>query len=120
VVESLETEGTRPCSRPSSGATCRKTVVEEPGRISFAGHSLQSLVQRVADVAAQVVPGEPVISVISVTVVTDGRPRTLAASGPPAVDLDDTQYRLGGGRCLSAARGFCRCPSRSRNWWPAG
>jgi hypothetical protein len=107
---------TRPDPRPEDV----QNVVEEPGRISFAGHSLQSLVQRVSGVAAQVVPGEPVISVISVTVVTDGRPRTLAASGPPAVDLDDTQYRLGGGRCLSAARGFCRCPSRSRNWWPAG
>ena len=37
------------------------------------------------------------------TIVTDGRPRTVAASGPLAVDLDDTQYRLGDGPCLSAA-----------------
>jgi len=87
---------TRPDPRPEDV----QNVVEELGRISFAEHSLQSLVQRVADAAAPVVPGAPVFSV---TIVTDGRPRTVAASGPLAVDLDDTQYRLGDGPCLSAA-----------------
>jgi hypothetical protein len=87
---------TRPDPRPEDV----QNVVEELGRISFAEHSLQSLVQRVTDMAARVVLGEPVTSV---TIVTDGRPRTVAASGPLAVDLDDTQYRLGDGPCVSAA-----------------
>jgi hypothetical protein len=87
---------TRPDPRPDDV----QSVFEELGRISFAEHSLQSLVQHVTDVAAQVIPGEPVTSV---TILTDGRPRTIAASGPLAEDLDDTQYRLGAGPCLSAA-----------------
>jgi len=78
-----------------------ENVFEQLGRISFAEHSLQSLVQRVTDVAAGVIPGEPVTSV---TIVTDGRPRTVAASGDLAAELDHTQYTLDEGPCLSAAR----------------
>jgi GAF domain-containing protein len=87
---------TRPYPRPDDV----QNVFEELARISFAEHSLQSLVQHVTDVAAQVIPGEPVTSV---TIVTDGRPRTVAASAPLAMELDGTQYRLGAGPCLSAA-----------------
>jgi GAF domain-containing protein len=77
-----------------------QSVFEELGRISFAEHSLQSLVQHVTDVAARVIPGEPVTSV---TIVTQGRPRTVAASGSLATDLDAVQYRVGAGPCLTAA-----------------
>jgi GAF domain-containing protein len=88
-------------SRPDPRPDDVQNVFEELGRISFAEHSLQSLVQHVTDVAARVIPGEPVTSV---TILTEDRPRTVAASGRLATDLDSTQYRLDSGPCLVAAR----------------
>jgi GAF domain-containing protein len=73
---------------------------DELGRMSFAEHSLESLLQRVTDLAARVVQGEPVTSV---TIVRDGGAVTVAASGRLALELDETQYRLGAGPCLQAA-----------------
>jgi hypothetical protein len=86
--------------RPEPRPDDVQSVFDELGRTSFAEHSLHSLVRHVTDAAARVVPGEPVTSV---TIVTDGRPRTVAASGALADDLDAVQYRLGAGPCLSAA-----------------
>jgi GAF domain-containing protein len=81
------------------------TVVVQPafdqlGRISFAEHSLESVLSTVTTLASRVLPGEPVISV---TIVADGRPMTVASSGQLALDLDEVQYRIGSGPCLSAA-----------------
>jgi len=58
------------------------------------------VIQRVTDLATAVLPGEPVTSV---TVLERGKPTTAAASGELALTLDETQYRLGSGPCLSAA-----------------
>ncbi len=74
---------------------------DELGRLSFAEHSLQSVVDTVTKLAARFLPGEPATSV---TIVGGGRPRTVAACGELAADLDGVQYRLGEGPCLSAAR----------------
>src|SRR3954466_2483864 len=82
-------------------ATAARAAFEELGRISFAEHSLQSLIQTVTDLAARVIPGEPITSV---TIVSRGTPRTVASSGRLALELDDTQYRLGNGPCLAAAK----------------
>lgn len=41
---------------------------------------------------------------VSVTLVEDGRPRTAAATGDLAVQLDERQYAAGTGPCLDAAR----------------
>jgi len=73
---------------------------EELGRMSFAEHSLESVLQRVTDLAARVLPGEPVTSV---TIVDDGRSSTVASSGPLALELDRVQYAQGSGPCLEAA-----------------
>jgi GAF domain-containing protein len=73
---------------------------DELGRISFAEHSLESVVHRVTALATRVLPGEPITSV---TIVQGGRPSTVASSGPLAVELDELQYRLGSGPCLAAA-----------------
>jgi GAF domain-containing protein len=73
---------------------------DELGRMSFAEHSLESVLQKVTDLASRVLPGEPVTSV---TIVDDGRSSTVAASGPLALDLDRTQYAQGSGPCLEAA-----------------
>src|SRR3954453_3556383 len=81
-------------------ATPAQAAFEELGRISFAEHSLQSVIQTVTDVAARVIPGDPFTSV---TIVTHGAPRTVAASDELALELDQTQYRLGDGPCLTAA-----------------
>ena len=74
---------------------------DELGRLAFAEHSLQSVVDKVTHLAARFLPGEPATSV---TIVVDGRPRTVAACGDLATDLDGVQYRLDEGPCLSAAR----------------
>jgi GAF domain-containing protein len=73
---------------------------EELGRISFADHSLESVLQTVTAVASRVLPGEPLTSV---TILDDGRYVTVAASGDIALELDKVQYRLGAGPCVVAA-----------------
>jgi GAF domain-containing protein len=73
---------------------------EELGRISFAAHSLESVLQTVTAAASRVLPGEPLTSV---TIISDDRPTTVAASGDLALELDRVQYRLGDGPCVSAA-----------------
>jgi xanthine/CO dehydrogenase XdhC/CoxF family maturation factor len=84
---------------PDAAGTVQ-AAFDELGRLSFAEHSLESVLQRVTDLATRVLPGQPVTSV---TVVERGKPTTAAASGELAFTLDETQYRLGSGPCLSAA-----------------
>jgi len=86
--------------RPEPPSVDVQRAFEDLARLSVAEHSLQSLVQRVSDVAARLLPGDPHTSV---TVVTDRRPRTVASSGQLATDLDEVQYRLGDGPCVAAA-----------------
>jgi GAF domain-containing protein len=81
-------------------AAAVQSAFDELGRISFAEHSLESVLHRVTELAARVLPGEPVTSL---TIVQNGNPSTVAASGALAADLDEAQYRLGSGPCLSAA-----------------
>jgi GAF domain-containing protein len=88
-------------TRPAPDDAVVRRAFEELGRISFAEHSLESLIQQVTDLAAQVLPGD---AATSVTIVDAARgPRTVASSGPPARELDDTQYRARSGPCLAAA-----------------
>lgn len=68
--------------------------------LSFADHTLQSVLQKVTDLAAGIVRGEPAASV---TVLRGDRPSTVAASGPLAREFDEVQYRSGSGPCLHAA-----------------
>jgi GAF domain-containing protein len=77
-----------------------QSAFDELGRISFAEHSLESVLHRVTELAARVLPGEPVTSV---TILQGGKTATVASSGTLALDLDEVQYRLGAGPCLSAA-----------------
>jgi GAF domain-containing protein len=81
-------------------AVAVRSAFDELVRISFADHSLESLLTTVTVLAGRVLPGEPVISV---TIVQDGRPATVASSGSLATELDGLQYRLGSGPCLAAA-----------------
>jgi GAF domain-containing protein len=86
---------------PEPAADLAQLAFDELGRISFADHSLTSVLQKVTDLAARVLPGE---AVTSVTILSGGRPSTVASSGPLAMELDQAQYRRGSGPCLEAAR----------------
>ena len=88
-------------NRPTPDADLVQLAFDELGRLSFAEHSLESVLQKVTDLAARVLPGEPVTSV---TIVADGRSSTVASSGPLAFELDQVQYAQGAGPCLDAAR----------------
>jgi GAF domain-containing protein len=77
-----------------------QAAFEELGRLAFAEHSLESVVDKVTALASEVLPGEPITSV---TIVREGRASTVASSGRLALDLDETQYRLGSGPCVTAA-----------------
>jgi GAF domain-containing protein len=68
--------------------------------------------------AARVLPGEPVISL---TILADRGPSTVAATGALAQELDQTQYRLESGPCLAAAstgRTAEIVDTRSPSEWP--
>jgi len=90
---------TRPTS-PDPDDDVVQLAFDELGRMSFAEHSLESVLQRVTDLAARVLPGEPATSV---TIVADGRSSTVAASHPLARELDQVQYAQDSGPCLEAA-----------------
>jgi GAF domain-containing protein len=90
---------TRPDADDSEDVAVQ-SAFDELGRISFAEHSLESVLHTVTELAARVLPGEPIISV---TILHNGNPRTVAVSGALAGELDEVQYRLGSGPCLSAA-----------------
>jgi GAF domain-containing protein len=81
-------------------AVAVQTAFDELGRLAFAEHSLDSVLGKVTELATRVLPGGPSTSV---TIVRNGRPTTAAASGRLALELDETQYRLGDGPCLAAA-----------------
>jgi hypothetical protein len=77
-----------------------RSALDGLGRIDVAGQSLESVVRTVTELAGRVLPGEPIASV---TILRGGRPSTVASSGALALELDEEQYRLGAGPCLSAA-----------------
>ncbi|MGY1753594.1 ANTAR domain-containing protein [Blastococcus sp. SYSU D01042] len=77
-----------------------RSAFDELGRLSFAEHSLESVVRTVTELTTRVLPGE---RIASVTIVRGDQPSTVAASGDLALDLDLQQYRLGAGPCVSAA-----------------
>ena len=87
-------------TRPTPEDDLVQLAFDELGRMSFADHSLQSVLQKVTDLAARVLPGEPATSV---TIVDGGRATTVAASHPLARQLDQVQYAQGSGPCLQAA-----------------
>jgi hypothetical protein len=82
-------------------AVAVQSAFDELGRLSFAEHSLESVLHTVTDLAGRLLPGEPVTSV---TILRDRGPATVAYSGALPLELDEQQYRFGNGPCLAAAR----------------
>ncbi len=72
------------------------------GRLSFEDSSMHDLLQRVAELSKQVIPG---VAEASVSLIADDRPTTPAFTGQLAMDLDQSQYAHGYGPCLEAAVG---------------
>ena len=79
-----------------------REAFDEIGRIALAEHSMETVLQRVADLARRVVPGA---AEVSVTLVRDTVAQTVAQTGELALQLDERQYEKGYGPCLDAAGG---------------
>ncbi|WP_231502695.1 GAF and ANTAR domain-containing protein [Blastococcus sp. URHD0036] len=75
-------------------------ALDELARVTLRDSSVSSLLQKVADVTRQVMPGRPEASV---SLLVDDRPSTLAYSGQLAINCDESQYGHGYGPCLHAA-----------------
>ena len=74
----------------------------ELGRMPFAESSMDDMLQRIAELSKQVIPG---VAEASVSLVANDRPSTAAFTGRLALDLDESQYGRGYGPCLEAAVG---------------
>jgi GAF domain-containing protein len=73
---------------------------EQLGSVAFSEHSFHSVLQAVADLAEQVLPGSVEASI---TVLVADRATTVVSTGPLALELDESQYGRGYGPCLHAA-----------------
>jgi GAF domain-containing protein len=101
---------------PSAPGT--REALDGLARPLLAEENTQSVVQRVVDLARQVVPAR---AEVSITVVRDERATTAAFSGELALHLDETQYGQGYGPCLEAALGgqFIEVTDgRTESRWP--
>ncbi|MEU8663228.1 GAF and ANTAR domain-containing protein [Actinoplanes philippinensis] len=75
-------------------------VIRELGRIDLGETCLDGVMARVAALAKETVPGA---YEVSVTLIRDGGPRTVAHTGEPAERVDRWQYANHHGPCLDAA-----------------
>ena len=76
-------------------------ALERLGRLSLRELSMDSLMQTVAELTKEVMPGNPETSVL---LLVKGTPTTVVHTGELAIDLDETQYEFDQGPCLHAAR----------------
>ena len=77
-----------------------ETAFEQLAGIALAEHSLHSVLQTVADVTSQVMPGD---IEASVSLLVADKATTVVYTGQLALDLDESQYGRGYGPCLQAA-----------------
>jgi GAF domain-containing protein len=73
----------------------------ELSRITINTDRPEQTLGRVAELAKQTLDS---VKDVSLTVIDNGRPRSVVFTGPLAVDLDERQYELGFGPCLDAAK----------------
>ncbi|RBY81553.1 GAF and ANTAR domain-containing protein [Blastococcus sp. TF02A-26] len=72
------------------------------GGLSFDNTSMDAMLQRVAELAKEVIPG---VAEASVSLIAADKATTAAYTGKLALELDETQYGRGYGPCLEAAVG---------------
>ena len=70
------------------------------GRMKLGDTDLDGFLKQVADLAKRTIPGA---AEVSVTLLRQKGPHTVAFTGELALALDESQYRLGHGPCLHAA-----------------
>ena len=75
-------------------------ALERLGRLSLRENCMRSLLQAVADLAKEVMPGDPETSV---SLLINDRASTAVFTGPLALGCDESQYGRGYGPCLHAA-----------------
>ena len=95
------------------------TAFAELGRIKYSETDLTGVLDRVASLARQELPGA---REVSVTIVDDRGPHTAAFTGAMALQLDERQYEQRGGPCLQAAadRATVSVPDTAADTrWPA-
>jgi GAF domain-containing protein len=83
-----------------AGTTSPAEALEHLGRLTLREHSMQSLLQTVAELSTKVMPGNPETSV---SLLINDKPSTPVYSGRLARDCDESQYGRGYGPCLHAA-----------------
>jgi GAF domain-containing protein len=75
-------------------------ALERLGRLTLREHCMRSLLQAMADLAKEVMPGDPEASV---SLLINDRASTAVFTGELALDCDESQYGRGYGPCLHAA-----------------
>ena len=75
-------------------------ALERLGRLALREHCMKSLLQSVAELATEVMPGNPEASV---SLLINDRSSTAVFTGRLALDCDESQYGRGYGPCLHAA-----------------
>jgi GAF domain-containing protein len=71
-------------------------------RLSFDSTSMDTMLQRIAQLAKELIPG---VAEASVSLIANDKAHTAAYTGRLALDLDESQYGRGYGPCLEAAVG---------------
>ncbi|WP_246080455.1 GAF and ANTAR domain-containing protein [Modestobacter altitudinis] len=79
-----------------------QAALDELALLILDGQSTQTVLQKVVDLVARVMPG---VWDVSMTVVRNDQPTTAAFTGRRAQALDETQHRQGRGPCVEAAIG---------------
>jgi GAF domain-containing protein len=87
-------------STDPSGPLDPVEALERLGHLAFREHCLKSLLQSVAELAKEVMPGD---LEASVSLLINDRPSTAVFTGQLALDCDESQYGRGYGPCLHAA-----------------
>jgi GAF domain-containing protein len=77
-----------------------RAAFAELSKIMLAEQPLSAVLERVAELARQTIPGA---ADVSVTLLQDGTVASAAFTGPVAAQLDERQYESGFGPCMDAA-----------------
>ena len=76
------------------------SAFERLGNIALRDQSMESVLRTVTDLAKEVLPGNPEVSI---TLLANDKATTAVSTGRLALDLDESQYGRGYGPCLHAA-----------------
>jgi GAF domain-containing protein len=89
-------------ANPDSTPIDARDAFAELARIRLDTESMESVLQRIAELAKRTLPG---VAEASISIIANDKATTAAYTGRLALDLDETQYGRGYGPCLEAATG---------------